>query len=155
MRKTTKGVFTVAVIVMAVFTTQAWADGGVGGVPGSVDDPVVTKSYVDQQIQQALGSAGGGGGGNSLEVVELRPGQTLYGFEGTEFIVRTGKVVSVAGSKGDGLTDITAGADLRAGAPVSANHLLLIARSDSRGLRLDSKYKDVAHVMVRGKYELK
>lgn len=33
------------------------ADGATvsGSTPGSVDDPVVTKSYVDQQIQKALG----------------------------------------------------------------------------------------------------
>jgi hypothetical protein len=150
MNKSKKGMILAAVAGMAVFATQAWADGGIG-VPGSVDDPVVTKSYVDQQIQQALAM----GAGNTLTVVELNPGQTLYGFEGTEFIVRTGKVVAVAGNKGDGLTDITEGADLRGGAPVALNHLLLIARSDNRGLKLDPKYKGVAHVMVRGKYELR
>jgi hypothetical protein len=152
MKKTTKGMLAAAVAGVAIFASQAWADGGVTGVPGSVDDPVVTKSYVDQQIQQALATAGGG---STLTVVEVKPGQTLYGFEGTEFIVRTGKVVAVAGDKGDGLTDITAGKDLRAGSSVDLNHLLLIARSDNRGLRLESKYKGVAHVMVRGKYELR
>lgn len=151
MKKTTKGILAAVVAGVAIFATQAWADGGVNGVPGSVDDPVVTKSYVDQQIQQALASVGGG---STLTVVELMPGQTLYGFEGTEFIVRTGKVVAVAGSKGDGLTDITAGKDLRGGAAIEPNHLLLIARSDNRGLKLDAKYKGVAHIMVRGKYEL-
>jgi hypothetical protein len=150
MNKTIKGMTLAAVAGMAIFATQAWADGGTG-VPGSVDDPVVTKSYVDQQIQQALAN----GAGSTLTVVELNPGQTLFGFEGTEFIVRTGKVIAVAGNKGDGLTDITAGADLRGGAPVALNHLLLIARSDNRGLKLDPSYSGVAHVMVRGKYELR
>jgi hypothetical protein len=88
-------------------------------------------------------------------VVELNPGQTLYGFEGTEFIVRTGKVQAVAGNKGDGLTNLTAGVDLRGGAIVETNHLLLIARSDNRGLRTASNYDGVSHVMVRGKYELR
>lgn len=148
MKKVIKGMLFAGIVGMALFASQAMADGGVSGVPGSVDDPVVTKSYVDQQIQAA-------GGGSSLTVVELYPGQTLYGFEGTEFIVRTGKVQAVAGDKGDGLTDLTAGADLRGGAAVSANHLLLIARSDNRGLRLASGYDGVSHVMVRGKYELR
>lgn len=148
MKKATKGLIAIAVAGTALFASQAMAD-GVNGVPGSVDDPVVTKSYVDQQIQAA------NGGGSNLTVVELNPGQTLYGFEGTEFIVRTGKVKAVAGNRGDGLTDLTAGADLQGGSAVSANHLLLIARSDNRGLRLDSKYNGVAHIMVRGKYELR
>ncbi|CAJ1001102.1 MULTISPECIES: hypothetical protein [Bacillales] len=153
MNKATKGLIAAAVVGTAIFTSQAMADGGSAGVPGSADDPVVTKSYVDQQIQRALGSAGGGNSG--LTVVELNPGQTLYGFEGTEFIVRTGQVQAVAGNNGDGLTDITQGADLRAGAPVSHNHLLLIARSDNRGLRLDPNYSGVAYIMVRGKYEIR
>ncbi|USG65341.1 hypothetical protein NDK47_25075 [Brevibacillus ruminantium] len=156
MKKTTKGILAVAIIGTAVFASQAMAD-GVSGVPGSVDDPVVTKSYVDQRIQQALGGGGGGGASVStgLTVVELYPGQTLYGFEGTEFIVRTGKVQAVAGDKGDGLTDITEGVDLSGGAKVQTNHLLLIARSDNRGLRLQAGYDGVSHIMVRGKYELR
>ena len=151
MKLTSKRIWMATVIVgMTVFGGQVWAGGA--GVPGSVDDPVVTKSYVDQRIQQVLGSETGG---NKLVVAELKPGKTIYGFEGTEFIVRTGKVVSVAGVNGDGLTDITAGADLKAGAPVSHNHLLLIARSDSRGLKLEPGYKGIAHIMVRGKFEIK
>ncbi|NGQ95617.1 hypothetical protein G3578_10675 [Brevibacillus sp. SYP-B805] len=150
MNKMLKGGIAALLLGMAVMATQAWAAGG-SGVPGSADDPVVTKSYVDQQIQQALATAGG----SSLKVVELTPGHTLYGMEGTEFIVRTGSVIAVAGVHGDGLTDITAGVDLRGGAPVAPNHLLLIARSDSRGLRLAPNYKGTAYIMVRGKYELK
>ncbi len=157
MRTKTKGLLAAAIGAVTIFAGQAWADmAGASGVPGSADDPVVTKSYVDEQIRKALGGGGSGGsGGNKLVVVELTPGKTLYGFEGTEFIVRTGKVVSVAGVNGDGLTDITAGADLKAGAPVDTNHLLLIARSDSRGLRLEPDFNGKAYVMVRGQYELR
>ncbi len=150
---TVKRFVAVAAVGLTIFATQAFADSYGQGVPGSTDDPVVTKSYVDQQIQQMQG--GGGGGAARLVVEELKPGQTMYGFEGTEFIVRTGQVVSVPGVNGDGLTDLTAGADLRAGAPVEANHLILIARSDSRGLRLAPQYSGVAHVMIRGSYEIK
>ncbi|MGD8190296.1 hypothetical protein ACQCN2_09970 [Brevibacillus ginsengisoli] len=152
----TKRITIATLVGISIFASQVWAD--VAGAPGSADDPVVTKSYVDQKIQQALGNGGSGAGASTsskLVVAELKPGKTLYGFEGTEFIVRTGNVVSVAGVNGDGLTDITAGADLQAGAPVSANHLLLIARSDNRGLRLEPGYKGTAYIMVRGKYEIR
>lgn len=150
----TKRILAATFIGVTIFASQVWAD--VAGAPGSADDPVVTKSYVDQKIQQALGNAGSGTSASSkLVVAELKAGKTIYGFEGTEFIVRTGNVVSVAGVNGDGLTDITAGADLQAGAPVSTNHLLLIARSDNRGLRLEPGYKGTAYIMVRGKYEIR
>lgn len=150
MKKMAKGWIAAMLVGMGLFASQAMAD-GVNGVPGSVDDPVVTKSYVDQQIR----SISGAGAGSTLTVVELYPGQTLYGFEGTEFIVRTGQVQAVAGNNGDGLTDLTAGADLRAGAVVGHNHLLLIPRSDNRGLRPAPGYSGVSHVIVRGKYELR
>ena len=154
MNVNTKRIVAATLVGLTIFASQVWAD--VAGAPGSADDPVVTKSYVDQKIQQALGGGGSSEGtGTKLVVAELKAGKTLYGFEGTEFIVRTGNVISVAGVNGDGLTDITAGADLQAGAPVSANHLLLIARSDNRGLRLEPGYKGTAYIMVRGKYEIR
>jgi len=150
MRKTAKGMVAAVLLGLAVFASQAMAD-GVQGVPGSVDDPVVTKSYVDQQIRLISNA----GVSSSLTVVELYPGQTLYGFEGTEFIVRTGQVEAVPGKNGDGLTDLTAGADLQAGMIVGHNHLLLVPRSDNRGLRTAAGYSGVSHVIVRGQYELR
>ena len=150
MKKTAKGIIAAVLTGMAIFASQAMAD-GVQGVPGSVDDPVVTKSYVDQQIRAISGA----GAGSSLTVVELYPGQILYGFEGTEFIVRTGQVEAVPGKNGDGLTDLTAGADLQPGMIVGHNHLLLIPRTDNRGLRTAPGYGGVSHVIVRGQYQLR
>ncbi|MBO8164270.1 MAG: hypothetical protein H0Z34_11215 [Brevibacillus sp.] len=161
MNKHIKGMIALTAAGAMIFAGQAWADyAGSAGIPGSADDPIVTKSYVDEKIQQALAgvqpqqpqqvqSPQDGG----LVVEELTPGETLYGFAGTEFIVRTGRVVAVPGQNGDGLTDLTAGADLQGGTLVELNHLLLIPRSDSRGLRLAPDYNGKAYVIVRGKYE--
>ncbi|UFJ40070.1 hypothetical protein LOK74_18840 [Brevibacillus humidisoli] len=160
MKKNIKGIVALAAVGVLIFAGQAWADyAGSAGIPGSADDPVVTKSYVDEKIQQALGGGQAPSQqqsepqGSSLVVEELTPGETLYGFEGTEFIVRTGQVIAVPGQNGDGLTDLTAGVDLQGGDPVGLNHLLLIPRSDSRGLRLAPDYDGTAYVIVRGKYE--
>ncbi|UUZ82619.1 hypothetical protein LJK88_00545 [Paenibacillus sp. P26] len=124
--------------------------------PGSVDDPVITKSYFDQNIKQkvadelgkqsitedkvkqliaeALGtqkpgqtntSPGNGSSNNgtgtstsqpnvapsNLTVIKLEQGQTLYGGQGTEFIVRTGKV-QVFSSDDNGIADVTSGKDI-------------------------------------------
>ncbi|WP_126428746.1 hypothetical protein [Brevibacillus marinus] len=159
MNKRIKGIIALAAAGVMIFAGQAWADyAGSAGIPGSADDPVVTKSYVDEKIQQALGGGKAAptqaqGQAGSLVVEELTPGETLYGFAGTEFIVRTGYVVAVPGTNGDGLVDLTAGLDLPAGALVEPNHLLLIPRSDNRGLRLAPDYNGTAYVIVRGPYE--
>lgn len=163
MRKSYKGIFIAAAVGFTILGGQVFADYSAASVPGSADDPVVTKSYVDQQIQRALGGGAAVKPGNVepaptaavLQVAELLPGQTIYGFEGTEFIVRTGRVVSVPGVNGDGLIDLTAGADLTAGWEVNHNHLLLIPRSDSRGLRLHPEYDGKAYIVVRGQYEIR
>lgn len=121
--------------------------------PGSVDDPLVTKSYVDQQIAKISGSGGGGGteASSTLKVVQLQTGESLIGFAGTEIIVRTGQVKGIVSPGGDGLSDVTEGVDIR-GTKVPANHLILIPRSDGRGVTVT---KGPSSIMVRGSYEIK
>lgn len=121
--------------------------------PGSANDPLVTKSYVDQQVkaqveaelQKRQDST------RSLVVVELNPGETLLAGEGTEFIVRNGKAVIVSPNP-NGVPDITDGVDLRADTIVPNQHLLLFPREDGRGIKPHSSQTDTVFVMVRGKY---
>jgi hypothetical protein len=167
MNKFGKGLLAVAVLAGTFMAGKAWADQGNGAVvPGSAEDPIVTKSYVDEQIQQALGNSANNPGSDPtspaptpeaapITVVELKKGQTLYGFSGTEFIVRSGTVIVVAGANGDGLPDVTDGVDLKGFTVVKLNHLLVVPRNDGRGLRLSNYSKTNSFVMVRGKYELK
>ncbi|WP_199616782.1 hypothetical protein [Paenibacillus alkalitolerans] len=132
------------------------------GQPGSSEDPVVTKSYVDEQIQRALSgkpvgqpSEGGGAGSDSagsvpFTVVVLKPGQTLLGGMGTEFIVRTGKATIVSNTE-NGIPDLTQGADLKNGTQAPNNHLLMIPR-EGRGLKVDAGAKGDVYVTVKGSY---
>jgi hypothetical protein len=124
------------------------ADSGI--VPGSVDDPVVTKSYVDEQLQQLQTGGGGASAATvALKVVSLQAGQSLIALEGTEFIPRAGKLTAI-GSAGGGIPDLTGGKDLVNGAAVPLNHLLLFPRSDQRGVKATSN----AVLMVRGAYQM-
>ncbi|MDD2553208.1 MAG: hypothetical protein PHP51_01365 [Desulfotomaculaceae bacterium] len=116
-----------AASLFIVYTAFAGADSD----PGSSGDPLVTQSYVDQYVQ--------------WEVVELEMGQVLNGYAGTEIIVRRGKTVVVDPS-GNGIPDLTAGADIFAGSSVPNNHLLLIPRDDGRAVGAQS----AAVVMYRG-----
>jgi hypothetical protein len=160
--------------------------------PGTIDDPVITKSYFDQNISVKVaeelnkqtitedkvrqiisnelskgttGNAGSpqsqptpppvdvpeaAGSASSLAIIELKPGQTLYGGSGTELIVRTGKV-TVTSSDENGIPDVTSGKDIATGATVELNHLLIVPR-EGRGVKADAKLKQDIYIMVRGPY---
>ncbi|AIQ38226.1 hypothetical protein [Paenibacillus sp. FSL R5-0345] len=147
---------------------------GVGSQPGTADDPVVTKSYVDQQIQKAL--TGGTGtapvatatpspssvptattapttSGNESVIVDVKPGQTLIASAGAEFIVRAGKAV-IYSQDANGVADLTDGKDLANGVAAPSNHLLSFPR-DGRGITVQTGQTLGLVVMVRGGYTLK
>lgn len=119
--------------------------------PGSADDPIVTKSYVDAKVA-SLGAGGSGGGSNgnsdAFTVVQLSKGQTLHGGAGTEMILRDGSATAVASVNG-AVVDISGAADLPQGANVTVNHLLLMPRDDGRGIKAVGSTE---FVMVRGSY---
>ncbi|CAI6082021.1 hypothetical protein [Cohnella sp. JJ-181] len=126
--------------------------------PGLSDDPIVTKSYVDQKIAE-LANGGTTGGNTStesasakLEVVTVPLGNKLMVSAGGEIVVRTGKAVAYS-SDTNGLSDLTAGADIASGMPIATNHLILFPR-DGRGIEPDPKQKNGLTVLVRGEYTL-
>jgi len=86
--------------------------------PGSGGDPLVSKSYVDMV---AL-----------YRVEEVPAGSTVVGESGTELVLRGGQATAVVSELG-GLLDVTAGTDIKGGARIPANHLIVVPRSDGRG----------------------
>ncbi|MFD2748476.1 hypothetical protein ACFSTH_19520 [Paenibacillus yanchengensis] len=140
--------------------------------PGSVDDPVVTKSYVDEQIKKALdGKTGNNNGGNSgsnnnggnsnsagntssdeIEIVQLPVGKVLIADGGAEAVVRTGEAVAYS-TTSVGISDLTAGIDITNGKKVAKNHLIWFPR-DGRGIQAASGAKTGLTIMVKGKYTI-
>lgn len=128
--------------------------------PGSVNDPVVTKSYVDEQIAKLLGNVPtqtpqptpgtgtGSSSSDSLEVVEVLAGKTLMADAGAEVIVRVGKAVAYS-SDTNGISDLTAGADLKKGTAVPTDHLIIFPRV-GRGVTAESNLT----LLVRGGYSI-
>lgn len=129
-----KGILAILILLMVSVMGLIVAFGDTS-VPGSPDDPVVTKSYVDSKL--------------SYSVLRLQQGQRLVGGEGAEIIVRSGEVTAIDNGK-DGISDITGGYDLKTGAICKTNHLLLIPRSDGRGVTAVTE----AYIMIRGAYTL-
>lgn len=108
---------------------------GVGVQPGTAEDPIVTRSYVDQFV--------------TLQVVSVSAGQQLIADAGTEIILRAGKATAIATA--GGVADLTAGKDLKLGEAIVTNHLLLIPRTDGRGLKAAT---DLV-LVVRGTFVVK
>ena len=144
-------------------------------VPGTAADPVVSKSYMDAQIdilktqistlQQQVDKleASGGSGTPStpvtpsqpaeapkFEVVKVDAGKSVIGSASTEIILRSGTATAIAGASG-GVSDVTEGVDLSQDTAVTKNHLLIIPVDDGRGIRCTS----LCYVMIKGDYTLK
>ena len=119
------------------------------GSPGSQDDPVVTKSYVDQKIAQLSGGIPAGGGSPVFTVIEVEAGKKVIGAEGTEMILRGGEAVALDNGV-DGISDVTSGTDLKKGTVITRNHHLLVPKADGRGIQATAKI----WVMVKGAYTI-
>lgn len=147
---------------------------------GTESDPLVSKSYVDSKIGEVLALINGTGGtaagtantdeivsqvlaklnegdatGGSVPVesyvpVNVKVGQTIYGGEGTELVLRAGKGQAVINGV-DGLVDITTGGELKNGGTAVKNHLLVVPRDDGRGIKVTEE----AWFLVKGGYEIK
>jgi len=152
--------------VVCVFAVYSTVNADSAKSPGSMDDPVVTKSYVDAKVAAlvkaeldklaasgAIGGSSGSGEIAPLEVVVIPVGKTMIVKAGGELVVRTGSAVAVS-SDANGLSDMTDGVDIAPGKPVGNNHLILFPR-DGRGVAHDAKSKTDMIVLVRGGYELK
>lgn len=131
--------------------------------PGTIEDPVVTKSYVDEQIAKLAGggSSGGNQGGSNggsavsdaIEIVELPVGKTLMADAGTEAVVRVGKAIAFS-SDTNGISDLTGGVDIKKGKEVPTNHLIWFPR-EGRGIQGAADEKRPLTIMVKGSYTIK
>ena len=108
--------------------------------PGTQEDPLVTKSYLENIIAQET----------QFKVVDVQAGKTIIGAAGTEMILRMG-TCTVVGTQSGGVSDVTMGYDLADGTSVQGNHLLVVPRDDGRGIKTHT----YTLVMIKGKYTIK
>ncbi|WP_129598409.1 hypothetical protein [Anaerophilus nitritogenes] len=137
------------------------------GEPGSQEDPVVTKSYVetrnqqlkayiDEKIGQILSmkndtNTGIVSGSSTFEVIEVQKGQKVIAGESTEMVLRSGQAKAITTSSG-GIADLTIGKDIKDGESISLHHLLLFPRNDGRGIEI---LWDKTFILVKGTYEIR
>lgn len=130
--------------------------------PGASDDPLITKSYIEntlmpqlkQYVESRMAEIGTGGTGTEtaakFNVVNISAGQQVICSAGTELILRMGNATVIATEKG-GIADTTAGYDLANKAQVPANHMLIVPVSDGRGVKAST---DII-MMIKGGYTVK
>lgn len=126
----------VALLGLAVYNTGI-ASAVVAGQPGSSNDPLVTRSWVEAFVKQKMSStpsAGPVGGSMVWEIKELEPGEVFLGRDGTEFVVRSGRAL-VVDPTGSGIPNFTTGTNVAAGMAAAPNNLFCIPRSDGRGIK--------------------
>lgn len=141
----------------------------INAAPGDNNDPIVVLSYLNLRFNELVEKYGlnkiaehektitelneklknAGTGSSTLEVVEIKVGESLIAGAGTEIILRSGNVNAIASSLG-GLSDVTKAIDIKHGAAVEPNHLLIIPRNDGRGVIAVTN----AILLVRGEYKV-
>ncbi|MBC7959090.1 MAG: hypothetical protein H7X94_04410, partial [Vallitaleaceae bacterium] len=104
--------------------------------------------YIDDKF--AVVAQNGVNISSGFVVVEVGAGQKLICEGSTEIILRSGDATGVANAAGDGLSDVTSGADIRQGVAVEKNHLLIVPKTDGRGLLVTKK----SYLMVKGNYAI-
>ncbi len=122
-------------MVMALTLSGFLAAFGGESTPGTSDDPLVSKSYVDSRT--------------TYTVVHMQANQKLIGGAGAEIILRSGEATAI-GNGSNGVSDMTEGKDLMTTDKVGTNHLLLVPRDDGRGIQVWTE----SYVMVRGSYSV-
>ena len=150
----------ILVVISALILLLASTTWGSYAQPGSAGDPVVTRSYVDYQINQLRELIMGTNGGTissdnvSQDVryipVQAFDGDVIVGHEGTEIILRSG-TASVVVPGENGITNATTGRELLNDAVIERDNLIIIPRQDGRGVRITS---EEAWFLIRGGHDI-
>jgi len=138
--------------------------------PGSLEDPLITKSYLEERllslqlsnesklsneelnfiiedITRSILSQGEIGGFNTFEPVNVTTGEVIIGDEGTEIILRSGSAL-VFTEVENGLVNITTGKEHFNGDRVNLNNKLIVPRNDGRGVLVTED----SWFIIRGNY---
>ena len=112
--------------------------GAAGTEPGSNGDPLITKSYLDEQIAQIDKES-------AFKPITVGSGKKLSCDAGTQIVI-----VSGAGKATGALSDTTKGEKLQKGKKAECNHMCLTI-SNNTGIKMSKSAK----VLVNGSYEIK
>jgi len=99
------------VIILFIFSIINFVCSASAVNPGSISDPLISKSYVDRFL--------------SFRAVELKSGTVLKPNSGGIIVFLSGKIRYIS-KTGKELSDLTAGRMVRAGTYLTSNHMYII-----------------------------
>jgi len=111
--------------------------------PGTDEDPLVTKSYIEGVVYPHVKST------TSFNIVNVPANKSVMCDAGTEIILRMGSCTVIGTAKG-GISDVTMGFDLPDSTVIQGNHLLIVPIGDGRGVRTVTD----CILMIKGGYTL-
>ena len=133
----TKRQLTAIIIALALILAAGITAYAVSTAYGSREDPLITKSYLDEVVQpelektvqaeleKALSEVKAGNG--EFTLLTLKNGQTVTCAVGTELLLRFGTARAYAYDSADvALVDTTNASTVMGGAALSANHLYMV-----------------------------
>jgi len=133
-----KSISVLLVAATALFFFAAYA-----AQPGTDDDPLVTKSFIEGVVYPHIKSS------TRFNIVEVSANKNVICEAGTEIILRMGTCTVIGTNKG-GLSDVTMGFDLPDLTVVQGNHLLIVPVADGRGIRTTTN----CILMIKGGYTI-
>lgn len=133
-----QSMITLALLAVLLLVGTGYAAGAAGAQPGSNADPLVSKSYVDEQVASIQKKSG-------YEAITLSKGKQLVCAKGAQVVVTTG-AAKATGS----LSDLTEGKKVAKGKAVSTDHSFLVLKENT-GVKATKS----ATVFVQGHYSIK
>ncbi|HAN21337.1 MAG: hypothetical protein A2Y15_07155 [Clostridiales bacterium GWF2_36_10] len=153
--------FFIVILITATLCITASADESSDDVLSGDSDPLVTLSYVDKVIkelkEEILRQSGGNtivSGSSAYADISIESGKMLLLGVDCELIYRGGGAVIITTStqKGDGVTDMSMGAELFSGKSLEYGHVYYSSNSDAKKYLLITGEK--AYFTIRGSYEI-
>jgi len=112
-----------------------------GALQNDVDDSTKRIDFMDTTVRNLSD-------GTVWQVVKVDPGIRVLASDTGEIILRSGTARVIGNEHNEGLSDLTAGTEIKNGELISKDHHILIPRGDGRGIVTET----VCYIIYKGLY---
>jgi len=112
-----------------------------GALQNDVDDSKKRIDFMDTTVRNLSD-------GTVWQVVKVDPGIRVMASDTGEVILRSGTARVIGNEHGEGISDLTAGIEVKDGELIAKDHHLLVPRGDGRGIITET----VCYIIYKGLY---